>query len=135
MTIQSPEPPVELLPSHIAAVKNDVDKLSYLVQEKAPLVDPSTNETPLHAAAKTGSIEALRWLVQNRTVKLDAKSTTGYTAAHLAAVYGHLSCLKVASYAVNFTSMKKCAKSAFHMGHSWALSSGRYSNDPCKLGS
>ena len=97
VSIQSPEPPVELLPSHIAAIKNDVEKLSSLVKENAPLVDPSTNETPLHAAAKTGSIESLKWLVKNRTVKLDSKSTTGNTAAHLAAVYGHLSCLKVCS--------------------------------------
>ena len=95
ITIQTPEPPVELLPSHIAAVKNDIEKLSTLLQEKAPLIDPSTKETPLHAAAKTGSVEALKWLVKNKAVELDSKTVTGYTPAHLAAVYGHLDCLKV----------------------------------------
>ncbi len=94
-TIQSPEPPVELLPSHKAAAKNDIETLSKLILEKAPLVDPSTKETPLHAAAKTGSTEALKWLVKNRVVDLDSRSTTGYTPAHLAAVYGHLDSLKV----------------------------------------
>jgi ankyrin repeat protein len=95
VTISTPEPPVELLPSHIAAVKNDIEKLANLLQEEAPTIDPSTKETPLHAAAKTGSIEALKWLIKNKTVALTAKSSSGYTPAHLAAVYGHLDCLKV----------------------------------------
>lgn len=94
-TILTPEPPVELLPSHKAAVKNDIEELSRLLQEKAPLVDPSTKETPLHAAAKMGSVVALKWLMQKKAVELDSKSATGYTPAHLAAVYGHLDCLKV----------------------------------------
>lgn len=95
VTVQSPEPPVELLPSHRAAVKNDIEELSKLLQEKAPLVDPSTKETPLHAAAKMGSVEALKWLMKNKAVEFDSRSATGYTPAHLAAVYGHLDCLKV----------------------------------------
>ncbi len=94
-SIQTPEPPVELLPTHLAAVKNDIEKLSLLVGERAPLEDPSTKETPLHAAAKMGSAEALKWLMRNKTVQLDAKSGVGYTAAHFAAVYGHFDCLKV----------------------------------------
>lgn len=94
-SFQTPEPPVELLPTHLAAVKNDVEKLSQLVGEKAPLEDPSTNETPLHAAAKMGSLEALKWLMRNRTVQIDIKGSGGYTAAHYAAVYGHFDCLKV----------------------------------------
>lgn len=95
VTVQTPEPPAELLPTHKAAVKNDIQELSRLLQEKAPLVDPSTKETPLHAAAKTGSVEALKWLMKNKAVQLDSRTTTGYTSAHLAAVYGHIDCLKV----------------------------------------
>ena len=94
-SIQTPEPPVELLPTHLAAVKNDIEKLSKLLAEKAPLVDPSTKETPLHAAAKVGAAEALKWLMRNKVAKLDTKSSVGYTAAHFAAVYGHFECLKV----------------------------------------
>ena len=94
-SIQTPDPPVELLPTHLAAAKNDIDKLSALVAEKAPLEDPSTKETPLHAAAKMGSAGALKWLLRNKTVKIDAKSSVGYTAAHFAAVYGHFEALKV----------------------------------------
>jgi len=95
LSLPSPEPPVELLPTHIAAVKNDIKKLAKLVEEGAPLKDPSTKETPLHAAAKMGSLQALKWLLKNKTVDLAAKSSTGYTAAHMAAVYGHFECLKV----------------------------------------
>ena len=95
VSIKTPEPPVELLPTHKAAVKNDTEKLAALLQENAPTIDPSTKETPLHAAAKTGSVEALKWMIKSKSVEMDAKSTTGYTPAHLAAVYGHLDCLKV----------------------------------------
>lgn len=86
---------MELLPTHLAAVKNDIEKLSTLVAERAPLEDPTTKETPLHAAAKTGSAEALKWLMRNKAVQMDTKSNGGYTAAHFAAVYGHFDCLKV----------------------------------------
>lgn len=95
--IQSPEPPVELLPSHIAAVKNDTDKLSNLVAEDAPMEDPTTKETPLHAAAKAGSVESLKWLLKNKVAEITAKSSTGYTAAHFATVFGHFDCLKVSN--------------------------------------
>ena len=95
VSIQSPEPPVDLLPSHIAAVKNDVEKLAKLVEEGEPLEDPNTKETPLHAAAKMGSLDSLRWLLRNNTVSPEARSSSGYTAAHWAAVYGHFDCLKV----------------------------------------
>lgn len=97
VSINTPEPPTELLPTHIAAVKNDVEKLSKLVEEGAPLEDPTTKETPLHAAAKMGSLDALRWMLSKEMVKLETRSTGGYTAAHLAAVYGHFECLKVSS--------------------------------------
>lgn len=93
--IRSPEPPVELLPSHKAAVKDDIEKLSALVEEKAPLEDPTTKETPLHAAAKVGSLKVVKWLLKNKVVDMECKSSVGYTAAHLAAVYGHFECLKV----------------------------------------
>lgn len=95
ISLRSLEPPVELLPTHKAAVKNDVGKLSKLVEEGAPLEDPTTRETPLHAAAKTGSLDALKWLLEKEVVALDRKSSVGYTAPHLAAVYGHVECLKV----------------------------------------
>lgn len=95
VSIESPEPPMELLPTHKAAIKNEIEKLSSLLQEKAPLVDPNTQETPLHAASKTGAAESLKWLVKSKAVELNAVSSTGYTAAHMAAVYGHLGCLKV----------------------------------------
>ncbi len=90
------EQPVDLLPAHLAAVRNDVQKLSTLVKEGAQLKDPTSKETPFHAAAKTGSAETLKWMLQNKDELLSVKSAAGgYTAAHQAAVYGHLECLKV----------------------------------------
>lgn len=98
MSIQSPEPPVDLMQTHRAAVKNDVEKLAKLVEEGAPLEDPKTKETPLHAAAKTGSVDVIKWLLKKRTVHpLDKSEDGGYTAAHQAAVYGHFDALKVQS--------------------------------------
>ena len=96
LTVTTPEPPVDLLPTHIAAVKNDIEKLSELIEEGAQVEDPKTRETPLHAAAKAGSLKALKWLLENKQVRLTDKSSIGgYTAAHAAAVYGHFDCLKV----------------------------------------
>ncbi len=85
----------ETLPTHAAAAKNDLSELSKLVKDGAQLVDPDTKETPLHAAAKSGALDALKWILDNKVAALEARSKTGNTAAHLAAVWGHLPCLKV----------------------------------------
>ena len=91
----SPESFRESIPSHVAAANNDISELSRLVEEGAELVDPATKETPLHAAAKAGSLDALKWILENKVVTQEARSNTGNTAAHLAAVWGHLPCIKV----------------------------------------
>ena len=88
--------PVEQLLTHEAAANNDIARLSDLVQEGSPLVGPDTRETPLHAAAKKGAMDALRWLLDNGTASPLEKAGNGNTAAHYAAVYGHLEALKVA---------------------------------------
>ena len=86
----------DLLPSHVAAAYNNVSELFRLVVEGAELEDPTSKETPLHAAAKSGSLDTLKLLVEKGVVPLEAKSGRGgYTAAHLAAVWGHFQCLKV----------------------------------------
>jgi len=84
-----------LLPAHSAAAKNDVSELARLIEDGAELVDPVSEETPLHAAAKCGALEALKWILDNKVANLVARSKTGSTAAHLAAVWGHLPCIKV----------------------------------------
>ena len=41
------------LPTHIAAFRNDVNKLKHLMEEEgAPLLDEESLETPLHVAAR-----------------------------------------------------------------------------------
>lgn len=40
------------LPTHIAAFRNDVNKLKRLIEEGALLLDEENLETPLHVAAR-----------------------------------------------------------------------------------
>lgn len=40
------------LQTHIAAFRNDVQKLKHLIEEGAPVLDEETLETPLHVAAR-----------------------------------------------------------------------------------
>ena len=87
--------PVDLLPTHIAAAKNDVQELARLVQQGELVIDNDTKESPLHAAARTGSVDALRWLLENRVASPLTKASNGNTAAHYAVVYGHAGALKV----------------------------------------
>ena len=92
------EAPVDLPPAHIAAGKNQVDKLARLIQEdKQSVVDPNTQETILHAAARNGAMKSARWIVNSQAVDCSAYANNGYTAAHYAAYYGHLGVLKVLS--------------------------------------
>lgn len=87
--------PIEQLPTHQAAASNNVIELADLVQEGAQLLGAETKETPLHAAAKKGALDSLRWLLDNKTVSPLEKAGNGNSAAHYAAVYGHLEALKV----------------------------------------
>ena len=90
------EAPIDLPPAHIAAGKNQVDKLTRLIQEgKEPTVDPNTKETILHAAARNGAIKSAKWIIDSKAVDCSAYASNGYTAAHYAAYYGHLGVLKV----------------------------------------
>jgi len=87
--------PVDLLPTHIAAAKNDVQELARLVQQGELVIDNDTKESPLHAAARTGSVDALHWLLENRVASPLTKASNGNTAAHYAVVYGHAGALKL----------------------------------------
>ena len=90
------EPPIDLPAPHIAAGKNQVDKLSRLIQEgKETATDPKTQETVLHAAARNGAMKSAKWIVDSKAVDCLAYASNGYTAAHYAALYGHLGVLKV----------------------------------------
>ena len=90
------EAPIDLPPAHIAAGKNQVEKLTRLVQErKEAIVDPNTKETILHAAARNGAIKCAKWIIDSKVVDCSAYANNGYTAAHYAAYYGHLGVLKV----------------------------------------
>lgn len=90
------EAPIDLPPAHIAAGKNQVEKLTRLVQEgKEATVDPNTKETILHAAARNGALKSAKWIVDSKAVDCSAYANNGYTAAHYAAYYGHLGVLKV----------------------------------------
>lgn len=92
---QSPEPPLELLPSHQAASRDDVAKMCDILEEGGTLIDPKTNENPIHAAARSGAKKALLYLLDKNIADPAAKGSSGYTPAHYAAVYGHFECLKV----------------------------------------
>ena len=90
------EPPIDLPAAHIAAGKNQTDKLSRLLHEgKEAAVDLNTKETVLHAAARNGAIKTAKWIVDSKSVDATAYANNGYTAAHYAALYGHLGVLKV----------------------------------------
>lgn len=90
-----PDSPIERIATHQAAASNNVIELANLVQEGAQLLGADTKETPLHAAAKKGALDSLRWLLDNKTVLPLEKAGNGNSAAHYAAVYGHLEALKV----------------------------------------
>lgn len=91
----TPEPPTDMLQSHIAAASNNVEKLSDLVEKGEQLVDPTTKETPLHAAARAGANDTLEYALNTKLVSPTAMSANGYTAAHFTALYGQLGTLKV----------------------------------------
>ena len=92
------EPPIDLPAAHIAAGKNQIEKLSRLIYEdKQASTDPRTLETVLHAAARTGAIKSAKWIVDSREIDCTAYAKNGYTATHYAAFYGHLGVLKVHS--------------------------------------
>lgn len=90
-----PDSPIDLLATHQAAASNDVVQLAELIQQGSPTLGEDTKETPLHAAAKRGALNTLRWLLDNKTVSPLIKAGNGNSAAHYAAVYGHLEALKV----------------------------------------
>ena len=85
----------ESLPSHSSAAKNDVQKLAKLVNDGAELVTLENGRTVLHAAARAGSNDTLKWILDNNLVSPLTKDKCGNTAAHYAAVYGHIGSLKV----------------------------------------
>ena len=90
------EAPIDLPSPHIAAGKNQTERLSRLIQDnKEPTVDPHTQETILHAAARNGAIKSAKWIVDSKAVDCSAYANNGYTAAHYAAFFGHLGVLKV----------------------------------------
>ena len=90
------EAPIDLPAAHIAAGKNQTEKLARLIEEeKKAAVDPNTKETILHAAARNGAIKTTKWMVDSKVVDCLAYAKNGYTAAHYAALYGHLGVLKV----------------------------------------
>ena len=91
-----PEVPIDLPPAHIAAGKDQIEKLSHLIQEgKEATTDPRTHETILHAAARNGARKCVKWIVNSKAVDFSAYANNGYTASHYAALYGHLGVLKV----------------------------------------
>ena len=90
------EAPIDLPAAHIAAAKNQIEKLSrYIHEDKEAATDPRTYETVLHAAARSGAIKSTKWIVDSREIDCTAYAKNGYTAAHYAAFYGHLGVLKV----------------------------------------
>lgn len=92
-----PEAPIEMPPAHVAATKNDVDKIAELVAQGESVIDPSNQETVLHAAVRAGSKDAVQYILREKLVSPTALSVTGHTAAHYAALYDKLDLLKVGS--------------------------------------
>ena len=91
----TPEPPVDMLPAHIAVTKNDVDTLAELVDKGSSLVDPTSKETVLHAAVRAGAKDAVQYILREKLVSPTAMSASGHTATHYAALYHQLGILKV----------------------------------------
>eukprot|EP00731_Ephydatia_muelleri_P013653 Em0007g963a len=85
----------EELATHRAAEADDVRTLEDLVKRKAPLVTSDTRETPLHVAASKGSVNAIKWLLDSKVTSPFEKAKNGNTAAHYAAVCGHLPALQL----------------------------------------
>jgi len=82
-------------PLHIAARRNDIELMKYLLLNQA---DPSAKDlgysTPLHAAADGGSLSAAEYLI-GYGVELDARDSDGETALHLAVRQGNSSIARV----------------------------------------
>ena len=90
-----PDSPIEHLPTHQAAANNDTAELAKLIQQGSQTVGTESKETPLHAAAKKGATDTLKWLLENKTASPLERAGNGNSAAHYAAVYGHLKALMV----------------------------------------
>ncbi|XP_006814471.2 uncharacterized protein LOC100373312, partial [Saccoglossus kowalevskii] len=87
-------------PAIVAVKHGKLECLQWLVLEtgvKKQLTNEVNQPVLLHQAARFGQEQCLRWLLgymQMQDLSIDVTDPHGNTAAHLAAKYGHLSCLQ-----------------------------------------
>jgi ankyrin repeat protein len=76
---------------HWAAMRNDVEAASLLIEAGAPLdaVTRLGEHTPLHVASQSGSAAVVRALLESGRAVVDARTATGATPLHLASGAGH----------------------------------------------
>ena len=81
---------------HKAAIRNDVDFLLYILQNRISVnvnVMNQLKETPLHTAAEKGHVECLRVLLNIPGINVNAVDLCSFTPLHLAAQEGKAGCL------------------------------------------
>ncbi|XP_016118963.1 synphilin-1-like [Sinocyclocheilus grahami] len=91
----------QLTPAGLAVRNGHLECVRWMVSETEAIAELScTREPPslIHYAARHGQERVLLWLLQfmqEQAISLDEADQNGNTAVHVAAQYGHLSCVQV----------------------------------------
>ncbi|XP_052419229.1 synphilin-1-like [Carassius gibelio] len=119
----------QLTPAGLAVRNGHLECVRWMVSETEAIAELScTREHPslIHYAARHGQERVLLWLLQymqEQGISLDEADQNGNTAVHVAAQFGHLSCVQtLVEYGSNVTVQnlqgERASQSAERQGHS-----------------
>ncbi|XP_051949901.1 synphilin-1-like [Xyrauchen texanus] len=119
----------QLTPAGLAVRNGHLECVRWMVSETEAIAELScTREHPslIHYAARYGQERVLLWLLQfmqEQAIFLDEVDQNGNTAVHVAAQYGHLTCVQtLVEYGSNVTvqnhQSERPSQCAEHQGHS-----------------
>uniref|UniRef100_A0A8C1RHG8 Synuclein alpha interacting protein n=1 Tax=Cyprinus carpio TaxID=7962 RepID=A0A8C1RHG8_CYPCA len=119
----------QLTPAGLAVRNGHLECVRWMVRETEAIAELScTREHPslIHYAARHGQERVLLWLLQfmqEQAISLDEADQNGNTAVHVAAQFGHLSCVQtLVEYGSNVTVQnqqgERPSQSAERQGHS-----------------
>lgn len=84
-----------LAPLHIAAKKNNLENIVFLLSKKANIELKNKNgETALHLAVEKGNLEVTQYLLGKKS-NIEAKEAFGFTPLHIASMYDYPEIIKL----------------------------------------